>query len=595
MSYTYDLADRLLTRSYPNGIVQTNAFDNAGRITGLSYSTPNPPPTTNQIIQVALAYAYDRNDNKTGTGESGTLDWPQPSITDEQSSFTPAGRLINRQITETSPSNSVNSIAYHYDASGNMTNAIGDGQSWTLTYDEDNRTTSINWDCNMTAKSVTNRYDALGRRVSKTVDGVTTGYVLDLSGGMEKVLCDLDGNGNVTADYVHGPDLCYRVDATNGLICYHADAMGNVIALTDGNTNLVAQYAYTPYGRSLGSTNSLSTLISQPYTFVGSQGVQEESDIPNLYFMRARYYSADAGVFLSTDSEKHIGAGWRPVAYNYADSNPNLKIDPRGTGNWIADVVAFDVGALTDLGYQIYQQAHVNKHGWNFSPYLNGEDVFLSGLTAGAATEAAQDVGGLATGTLGTLGGVAAGALVNDAGAIIRQYADGGFKNVDVAKATLEGDLSAIDGLAAINLPKIDISVPYASTINSLEEESASTLVGVTAKSVSSVVAPQVSNGTSTIGGGISFASQTPNSFSVASSLNSHQATTPVSSTAGSTPILSSSISSGSGSHSTSTATSTQTTSSSSSTSFLNQVGSFISTVATSVGSFFSNLFGGHH
>ena len=206
-----------------------------------------------------------------------------------------------------------------------MTNALGDGQSWALTYDEDNRTASINWDCGLTSKSVTNRYDALGRRISKTVDGVTTGYVLSLAGGMEKVLCDLDGNGNVTAWYVHGADLCYRVDSTNGLLCYHADAQGNIIALTDGNANLVAQYAYTPYGRSLGSTNFQSQ-ISNPYLFVGSQGVQEESDIPNLYFMRARYYSADAGVFLSTDSGKDIlGQDGKPIAYAYAESN-NFQI-----------------------------------------------------------------------------------------------------------------------------------------------------------------------------------------------------------------------------------------------------------------------------
>ena len=327
MSYTYDLSDRLISRTYPNGVIQTNSFDTSGRITGLSYS---PSTVNSNSVNIALAYAYDHNGNKTGGGESGTFNWPQPSLTTDQSSFTPAGRLISRQITETSPSNSVNAISYHYDASGNMTNATGDGQTWALTYDEDNRTTSINWDCGLTTVLVSNRYDALGRRISKTANGVTTGYVLDLSSGMERILCDLDGNGNVSAWYVHGPDLCYRVDATNGLICYHSDAMGNVIALTDGNTNLVAQYAYTPYGRSLGSTNTLSSLNSQTYTFVGSQGVQVESGIPNLYFMRARYYSADAGVFLSTDPQKKIGPGWLPQAYNYAQNSPLQYLDPNG-------------------------------------------------------------------------------------------------------------------------------------------------------------------------------------------------------------------------------------------------------------------------
>ena len=202
-------------------------------------------------------------------------------------------------------------------------------ENWTLTYDEDNRTTSIIWITNGVTHTIQNRYDALGRRISKTVDGMTTGYVLNLSGGMERILCDLDASGNVTAWYVHGPDLCYRVDATNGLTCYHADAMANVIALTGpGGTNL-AQYAYTPYGRVLGSTNfPPSTINSQPFTFVGSQGVMEE--FPGLYFMRARYYSVDASVFLSTDPVKHIGPGWMPFAYGYAEENPISNIDPKG-------------------------------------------------------------------------------------------------------------------------------------------------------------------------------------------------------------------------------------------------------------------------
>ena len=252
LTYTYDPADRLISRTYPNGVVQTNTFDTAGRITGLNHS---PLSTINSnSINLALTYAYDRNGNKTGGGERGTFNWPLPTLTDETSRFTPGGKLIDRNVLTNSTQLS-STINYSYDSSGNLTNASGGGQTWRLSYDEDNRTTSIHWDAGITAKDISNRYDALGRRISKTVDGITTGYVLSLVGGMERILCDLDGGGNVTAWYVHGPDLCYKVNATNGLTCYHADAMANIIALTDGNTNLVAQYAYTPYGRSLGSTN----------------------------------------------------------------------------------------------------------------------------------------------------------------------------------------------------------------------------------------------------------------------------------------------------------------------------------------------------
>jgi len=222
-----------------------------------------------------------------------------------------------------------------------MTNASGNGQSWALTYDEDNRTTSIQWDCGMLAKFITNRYDALGRRISRRVtdDGVETRYVLDLAGSMERILCDTDAGGNITAWYVHGPDLAYKVDTTNGFICYHADAQANIIATSGTNGAVLSQYAYTPYGRSFGSSaiSNLQSQISNPYLFVGSQGVMEE--LPGLYFMRARYYSADAGVFLSTDPVKKIGPGWKPIAYTYGGASPTRYVDPDGEA--IVPVILF--------------------------------------------------------------------------------------------------------------------------------------------------------------------------------------------------------------------------------------------------------------
>ena len=53
-------------------------------------------------------------------------------------------------------------------------------------------------------------------------------------------------------------------------------------------------------------------------------------ELPGLYFMRARYYSAEAGVFLSTDPVKKIGPGWKSVAYGYAEANPLKFSDADG-------------------------------------------------------------------------------------------------------------------------------------------------------------------------------------------------------------------------------------------------------------------------
>lgn len=325
MGYQYDAASRLVRRTYPNTVIQINTFDESGRLDSLTYLAPNPLP---QAINIAINYAYDRNGNKTAITERGTLEAPLSALTDEAASHTASGRLIDRSVTDT---NQTLQFTYHYDAAGNMTNATGNGQSWTLSYDEDNRTTAISWTSGVTNKEIINRYDTMGRRIAKTVDGEQIGYVLDVGADMERTLCDLAADGHITAHYIHGPDLCYKVtpDATETVVYYHADAQANIITLTGDQGSNLAQYAYSPYGRILASTNLWpSNLTLQPFTFVGSQGVVEE--MPGLFFMRARYYSAEACVFLSCDPVKNTGPGAKPIAYAYGRGNPLGFVDPQG-------------------------------------------------------------------------------------------------------------------------------------------------------------------------------------------------------------------------------------------------------------------------
>lgn len=315
MTFTYDKEDRLTSRTYPNGVVQTNAYDDAGHLISLAHRPPTGDPLISQ------GYAYDRNGNKVGSLERGTLAWGNPSRIDQRTRYAPAGRLIDR-IDGADPARN---YTYHHDANGNMTNAVGVGESLALAYDEDNRVSSLRWNHPLGSKAIINRLDVFGRRVTRTADAEETRYVLDLSTSMERVLCDTDALGNITAWYTHGPGgLLSKHDASGNVTCYHCDAQGNVITLTDESRASTAKYAYTPYGRLMpGATND-----ANPYRFVGASGVMEEA--PNVYFMRARYYSAEAGMFLSTDPAKRVGPAGKTAFYRYARSNPMTWSDPRG-------------------------------------------------------------------------------------------------------------------------------------------------------------------------------------------------------------------------------------------------------------------------
>ena len=405
-TFAYDDADRLTGRTYPNGITQTNTFDTAGRVETLGYAGTASPP-------IALGYAYDRNGNKTGGTENGTLAWKKSSLADynDTSRFKADGKLIDR--TDAAAAGGPRTFGYTYDASGNMTLATAPGESYALTYDEDNRTTSITWDVGLTEKQIVNRYDGLGRRVSRTLDGAETRYVLDLMGAMERILCDTDATGTIQAWYIHGHDLCFRVSAAGALTCYHADGTGNIVRTTTTSGVTRNQYSYTPFGRSIPVPGSTPD-IDDPYRFAGSQGVMQE--LPNLYFMRARYYSADAAVLLATDPLKNIGSGWKPQAFLYGNDNPLAYLD--ATGN--VAVCSF-IGVPLDWQYDFWllegwgggapvgacrlHDAMIDGRNSEGRVYDGNERLVFADNEAGAGfrTQAAENVRDLRSGPLGDL------------------------------------------------------------------------------------------------------------------------------------------------------------------------------------------------
>jgi len=338
MEYSYDKTGRLISKRYPNGVEQAVQYDDSGRLTNLSY---RKAAATDPFL--AYNYVYDKNGNIAGSQSRGLPSVCAPAAFGASFQHTPANKMIDKQDV----ADASNSFAYTYDDNGNLVEASSPAQSYTLTYDEDNRTKLITWRKDAATVSILSKYDTAGRRVSRTRDSTETRFVLDMTGSYEKVLCDADGGNNIQKYYVYaGGVLAYSVNTAANTISYHSDASGNVATLTDGSQNAVAQYVYSPYGLILAETSS----VSNPYKFAGSVGIMEE--LPGLYFMRARYYLADACRFLSTDPVRNIGPGWKPSLYEYASSNPLSNMDPEGE-SYLSIVAALYTAA--DALYQVYE------------------------------------------------------------------------------------------------------------------------------------------------------------------------------------------------------------------------------------------------
>lgn len=149
--------------------------------------------------------------------------------------------------------------------------------------------------------------------------GETTPYIYDAAGNL---LAEADQNNVITRYYIYGLGLLAMVTPTDDIYCYHFDAIGSTIAMTDATESTVNEYAYTSFGKIMNETGT----IAQPFKFVGQHGVMTE---PNgLYFMRARYYDPQVGRFVSEDP---AGFGGGDInLYVYVANNPILLIDPWG-------------------------------------------------------------------------------------------------------------------------------------------------------------------------------------------------------------------------------------------------------------------------
>jgi len=227
------------------------------------------------------------------------------------------GGLINRPLiySYNTQRNRLNSTTgtvntFGYDNEGQQTTKNGA----TYGYDNAHRLTSIG----TTAYS----YDGVGNRLRATRNGVTTRYVYDAAGNL---LAEANASGAIQKYYIHAKGLAAMVTAGGQLYVYHFDGSGHTVALTDANKAIANTYAYSPYGKVFGQQET----IAQPFKYAGQVGVMDEGN--DLYYMRARYYDASVGRFISEDPS---GFGDGPNLYAYVGGNPITAIDPTGLGTF---------------------------------------------------------------------------------------------------------------------------------------------------------------------------------------------------------------------------------------------------------------------
>lgn len=269
-NYTYD--------SKGNRILETNASE-----LGMQYETNYNYDRNNKLLQTSkddislnstaiTSYEYDSNGNMLFKGIE--------EYTDQYSG-------VNEDISLTTPGSNSDVDYYTY-----------------YSYNTRNQLKQVE---NDKAKAIY-RYDAVGRRISKTINEQTTNQRWDGSNIVSE-------SGANSAVYYRGRNIIAQ-NASDDISYYIYNGHGDTISLANTSGTIIADADYSAFG--IGG-ESLADYT--PFRYCG----EYTDDETGLVYLRNRYYDSSSGRFTQEDPI-HSGVNW----YAYCGNNPVNFIDPWG-------------------------------------------------------------------------------------------------------------------------------------------------------------------------------------------------------------------------------------------------------------------------
>ena len=335
-SYYLDGSDACKVRN-ESGIIETTSYEYDGlkRLTEESVS--------NGTTMDTYAYEYDDYGNRSKMTATGTEEYETVyDYNDANGNYTALLQKETKTVEETSSATTANGLAasptelitnstadtgtketvYSYDANGNQITKTAESKTETNTYDGLNQLIGFT-DGETTASY---KYNADGLRTSKTVDGKTINHIWD---GNKQIVVDMDDSDWYSAEvYVRGTNLLAKFSKQSGNVktdyqYYTQNAHGDIVNLTDETGAVAKSYTYDAFGVEINpDTGDVNV-----FRFCGEYFDTETGTI----YLRARYYQASIGRFISRDS--YTGKNTDPLSlnlYTYCCNNPIFLIDPSG-------------------------------------------------------------------------------------------------------------------------------------------------------------------------------------------------------------------------------------------------------------------------
>ena len=210
-------------------------------------------------------------------------------------------------------------------------------------------------------RSLSYTYNADGKRIAKTVDGVTYNYhylgdqLVEMTWGDNRMRFTYDAIGPATVEY-------------NGTIyTYVKNAQGDVVSIVNYDGIAVMSYIYDAWGNQLSTYGSMEPTLGRknPLRYRGYVYDTETG----LYYLNSRYYNPTWGRFINADSLVTTDTSNPKSAnvFSYCENNPVNMADSSGLS-------PYSVLGLLDYAaiHSKVQSECVQKKSWVAEVYVRG-------------------------------------------------------------------------------------------------------------------------------------------------------------------------------------------------------------------------------
>lgn len=246
------------------------------------------------------------------------------------------GNLLTFSSIDLNTFNTIHSGSFSYNNSNEITNYTLDGINYTPQYYNGllrlYKSNSLYYDgkelvcIDTPSVYIAYSYNGEGIRKSKTVDGITTNYILNSN----KIIRETTGN-NVINYYYDSNDDVIGFTYNNQKYLYLKNIQNDVIGIIDSSGSLIVKYYYDAYGNILSITDSSGINLGSinPFRYRSYYYDNETG----WYYLNSRYYDPFIRRFITPDDVSYLGTSESVDSYNlysYCENNPVNNIDCGG-------------------------------------------------------------------------------------------------------------------------------------------------------------------------------------------------------------------------------------------------------------------------